>query len=229
MKRRQLLHRSAGIGFLGVTNIENTDFTTENSARLVEVGFEHEVDVSSDRAQKSRIQFAAEPPSYQIGGEDLFVTGFASDAAERALVTNENLVDFESLHASPTGKLEADSTFNVVTQRSSSLQPIAGVTTAESYAPPSVETEFSSDEVTVTSAGKSVTVSNASEQRLELPSTEVEVEWRERTEQQVSDARAPEGTESVSKYESVTATATVRPVLRVRNNGVLNIKTGGVQ
>lgn len=229
MKRRRVLQHSAGIGLLGVSNVQKTDFSTQNSARLVEIGFDHDVDLPSEQLRKASIQFAAEPPEYQLAGDDLLVTGFASDSVKKSLTTGENLVDFDSVHAAPTGELEADGGFNLVTRRNDGLQPVSGVSTAESYAPPSVETEFSPGKVTVTTAGESVTVANESARTLELPSTEVEVKWREKTGERVSKARSPEGKETVSKYEAVTATATVTPVLKVRNDGVLNVKTGGAE
>lgn len=227
MKRRQMLQASAGIGLLGVSNVKASDFSTANSARLVEVGFEHDVDLSEEQLQKSKIQFAADAPEYQLVDGDLYVTEFASDSAKEALTTEKNLVDFGSVHAASEGTLEADSRFNLVTRRSDGLEPISGVTTGESYAPPSVETKFSPSEVTVTTGGESVTVTDASEGRLELPSRTVEVQWHERTEKQVTEAKPPEEEGVVSTYEPRTTTATVTPVLTVKNRGVLSVKTGG--
>lgn len=204
LRRREVLSASAtvaGFSALGVTSISEVSAEKKGDALgetlLSEVLLTHETELSSPITHNDGVApYKVDPSEGDVLLHDFVPASTIDSLTNDDAVVKKNAESWDDVFETPSETLYGQ------TSEYAKLDGGSALILAEEYTSPSVEVVQSGQDVTVSTSGKSVTVTAGTEEKLELPEQPV----------------------TVNKPSGKTETANIRPVIVARNFGKQTVR-----
>lgn len=214
----------ASIAGIGATNVAAT--STGETVQIVESTFEYDVtDVDQRRLDASGVQIDV-PKQYWVESADSRVvfSKFAKEATVQTARRHSQVLGGREV--TPGGKFDGHPTRPyLVTERTAGLRATAGVPVVGTYRPPQFEVQFDGETAVFHGAGRQA-VPVGSEAIVDLTERSVPLRLRPTSDQSTAsstDGHDAAGSAVAEAGERVSVQASVRPRLRIRNHGKLDV------